>query len=50
MNIYLIPMEGKYDAIDTDDYSFCGYYNIKFYPLPYTLQVDLSIYGQVIFW
>ena len=41
-------MEVKYGAIDTDDYSCRGYYIIKFYSYPYTLQADLSIDGQVI--
>ena len=48
MNMYLIIREGKYGAIDTDDYSCHGYYIIKFYSLPYNLQPDLSIDGQVI--
>ena len=44
----LIFMEGEYGAIDTD-YSSCrGYYIIKFSSYTYTLQVDLSIDGQVI--
>ena len=43
MNMYMIIMEGKYGAIDTD-YSSCrGYYIIKFYSSPYTLQEDLCI-------
>ena len=41
-------MEGKYGDIDTYDYSFHGYYIIKFSSYPYTLLVDLSIYGQII--
>ena len=41
-------MEEKYGAIDTDDSSCHGYYIIKFYSSPYTLQSDLSIDGQVI--
>ena len=48
MNMYLIIREGKYGAIDTDDSSCHGYYIIKFYSLPYNLQPDLSIDGQVI--
>ena len=48
MNMSLIIMEGEYGAIDTD-YSSCpGYYIITFSSSPYNLQVDLSIYGQVI--
>ena len=49
MNVSLITMEVKYDAIDTDDSSCHGYYIIKFYSYPYTLQVDLSNYGQIIY-
>ena len=48
MNMSLIIMEVKYVAIDTDDSSCHGYYIIKFSSLPYTLQSDLSIDGQVI--
>ena len=48
MNMYLIIREGKYGAIYTDDSSCHGYYIIKFYSLPYNLQPDLSIDGQVI--
>ena len=48
MNMSLIIMGGKYGAIDNDNSSCHGYYIIKFYSLPYTLQTDLSIYGQVI--
>ena len=48
MNMYLIIREGKYGAIDTDDSSCHGYYIIKFYSFPYTLQSDLIIDGQVI--
>ena len=48
MNMSLIIFEGKYGAIDTDDYSCHGYYIIKFSSSPYNLQVDLSIGGQVI--
>ena len=48
MNMYLIIREGKYGAIDTDNSSCHGYYIIKFYSLPYNLQPDLSIDGQVI--
>ena len=44
----LIILEEKYGAIDADDSSYHGYYIIKFYSSPYTLQVDLSIDGQVI--
>ena len=48
MNMYLISREGKYGTIDTDNSSCHGYYIIKFYSLPYTLQSDWSIDGQVI--
>ena len=48
MNMSLIIMEVKYGAIDTDDYSCRGYYIIKFYSYPYTLQADLSIDDKVI--
>ena len=48
MNISLIIMEVRYGAIDTDDSSCHGYYIIKFYSSPYTIQSDLSIDGQVV--
>ena len=48
MGMYLIIMEGKYGTIDADDSSCHGYYIIKFSSSPYTIQEDLSIYGQVI--
>ena len=48
INMYLIVMELKYGAIDTDDYSCRGYYIIKFSSSPYTFQADLIIYGQFI--
>ena len=48
MNMSLIIIEGKYGAIDTDDSLWQGYYTIKFSSSPYTLQVGLSIDGQVI--
>ena len=48
MNMSLIIMEGKYGAMDSDDYSCHGYYNINFSSSTYTLQADLSIDGQVI--
>ena len=48
MKMYLIIMEGKYGAIDADDYSCHAYYTIKFSSSPYNLQADLSIYGKVI--
>ena len=41
-------MEGKYGVIDTDDYSCHGYYIIKSYISPFTVQADLSNDGQVI--
>ena len=48
MNMSLIITEGKYGAIDSDDYLFHGYYIINFPSSPYTIQSDLRIYGQVI--
>ena len=48
MNMSLIRMGVKYGAIDTEDYSCHGYYIIKFYSYPYTIQEELSIDGQVI--
>ena len=48
MKVYLIIMEGKYGAIDTDDSLCHGYYIIKFSLSPYNLQSDLIIDGQVI--
>ena len=48
MNMSLIIMEGKYSAIDTDNYLCHGYYSIKFSSSTYTLQSDLSIYEQFI--
>ena len=44
MNMSLIIMEGKYCAIDADDYSCNGYCIIKISLSPYTLQADLIIY------
>ena len=44
----LVIVEGKYGAIDTDNYSWHGYYIIKFSLSTYTLQSDLSIDRQVI--
>ena len=48
MNMSLIIMEGHYGAIDYDDYTCRGYYIIRFFSCPYTIQADLSIDGQVI--
>ena len=48
VNISLIITKVKYGALDTDDSSCHGCYIIKFYSMPYTLQADLSIDGQVI--
>ena len=48
MNMYLIILEVKYGAIDTDDFLCNGYYIIAFSSSPYTLQADSSIDGQVI--
>ena len=48
MNMSLIITEVKYGAIDTDDYSCHDYYIINYYSSPYTLQLKLSIDGQVI--
>ena len=47
-NMSLIIMKGKNGVIDTDDSSCHGYYIINVSWIPYTLQSDLSIYGQVI--
>ena len=41
-------MRGNYGAIDADDSTCHGYYVIKFSSYPYNLQVNFSIYGQVI--
>ena len=49
MNMSLIVMNEKYGAIDTYDFYCDGYYTIKFSSSPYTLQSELSIYGQVIY-
>ena len=35
--------------IYNDDYSYHGYYIIKFSSSPYTLQEDLIFYGQAIY-
>ena len=48
MNMYLINMQGKYGAIDTDDSSCHGCYIIKFSSSPYIFQEYFSIYGQFI--
>ena len=48
-NILLIISIGNYVPIDADDTSCDGYYIIRFYSYPYTLQEDLNIYGQVIY-
>ena len=48
MKITLIIMEANHGAIDADDSSCNGYYIIKFYSSPYTLQSELIIYVQVI--
>ena len=48
MNMSLILMEGNYGDIDADVSSYHGYYIIKFYSSPYTLQSDLSIDNQVV--
>ena len=42
-------MEVNYGDIDADDYTCHGYYIIKFSLYTYTLQEDLSIYGQVVY-
>ena len=41
-------MEGNYGTIDADVSTYHGYYIIRFSSSPYTLQADLSIYGQFI--
>ena len=48
MNMSLIITEGNYGAIDSDDSTCHGFYIIIFSSSTYTLQSDLSIYGQVI--
>ena len=48
MNMSLTIIEGKYGAIDTDDYLCRCYFIIKFYSLTYTFKAYLSIDGQVI--
>ena len=49
MNIYLIIMEGKYGAIDSENSSCHGYYIIKFSSSPYAPQVYSRIDGKVIY-
>ena len=46
MNVSLIILEVKYDAIDTADSSCHGYYIIKFSLSTYILQSDLIVDGQ----
>ena len=48
MNMLLIIMEDKYGAIYAAEYIVSGYYIIISSAYTYTLQEDLSIYGQVI--
>ena len=45
MNVSLIIIEGKYDAIDAGDFLCHGYYIINFSSSPCTLLFDLSIEG-----
>ena len=47
VKMFLIIIEEKYGDIDAEDSSCNGYYIIKFYSSPYTLQAYLSIDGQV---
>ena len=49
MNLSLIISKRNYGAIYADDTSCQGYYIIKIYISPYTLQGDLNIYGRVIY-
>ena len=42
-------MEVKFGVIDTDNFSCHGYYITRFSSYPYTLQPDLSIDGQFIY-
>ena len=49
MNMSLVITEGKYGAVDDDNYSCRGYYIIKFSSYPYTLQEGLSIDGKAIY-
>ena len=48
MNIPLIIIEGNYGVIDSGDSTCHSYYIIRFSSCPYTLQVELIIYGQVV--
>ena len=48
MNMSSIIMEVNFVAVDADDFTCHGYYIIKISSYTYTLQSDLSIYGQVI--
>ena len=47
MNMSLIIFKGNYGAIYADNSTCHGYYIIKFYSSPYTLQEEFSIDGQV---
>ena len=49
MNVYLIIMEGNCGAVNVDDSMFHGYYITRFSSSPYTLQVEFSIDGQIVF-
>ena len=48
MNMSFRITEGKYCAIDADDYLCHGYYINKNNLSSYTIQADMSIDGQVI--
>ena len=48
MNMSVIITEWKYGDVDADYSSYHGYYIIKILLSTYTLQVELSIDGQVI--
>ena len=50
MNMSLIIMEDYFGSIDADDYTFHCYYIIILSSSPYTLQDDLSIDRQVIYY
>ena len=48
MKLSLIIIEGSYVAIDANNYTFHGYYNIIFYSSPYTLHAYMvMIHSQL---
>ena len=48
-SFFFIITKGNYGAIDGDDSACHGYYIIRFYSSPYTLQSDLNKDGQVVY-